>query len=78
MAACADAMYLRTRLIERKFNLVHQEWQFPAPFNVAPTQQVPILREVAGERRGANRALEADPVFRTGCGTQVFDHQRPY
>jgi hypothetical protein len=31
--------------IEREFYLVHQEWQFPSSFNVAPTQQVPILRE---------------------------------
>jgi len=39
--------------IEREFNLVHQEWQFPPSFNVAPTQQVPILREADGKRRGS-------------------------
>ena len=37
--------------IEREFNLVHQEWQFPSSFNVAPTQQVPILREIDGADR---------------------------
>jgi putative SOS response-associated peptidase YedK len=40
--------------IEREFNLVHQEWQFPSSFNVAPTQPVPILREIDGERRGSS------------------------
>jgi len=29
--------------IEREFNLVHAEWQFPASYNVAPTQSVPLF-----------------------------------
>ncbi len=52
-------------LIKREFNLVHQEWQFPALFDVAPTQQVPILRGVQGEQRSLpskNRSA------RTTCG----------
>jgi putative SOS response-associated peptidase YedK len=52
--------------IEREFNLVHQEWQFPASFNVAPTQQVPILREVAGGRRGATVRWGLIPFFARG------------
>ena len=40
--------------IEREFNLVHHEWQFPGSFNVAPTQSVPVVRIAAdGERAGA-------------------------
>ena len=39
--------------IEREFNLVRTEWQFPPSFNVAPTQSVPIVRTVEGTRRGA-------------------------
>jgi putative SOS response-associated peptidase YedK len=39
--------------IEREFNLAHTEWQFPPSYNVAPTQQVPIVRSVDGERQGA-------------------------
>jgi putative SOS response-associated peptidase YedK len=39
--------------IEREFNLVRTEWEFPASFNVAPTQEVPIVRvNEAGERTG--------------------------
>ena len=30
--------------IEREFNLVRAEWQFPASFNVAPTDDVPVVR----------------------------------
>ena len=37
--------------IEREFHLVRAEWKFPANFNVAPTQQVPVVREMDGERR---------------------------
>src|SRR5271170_726175 len=32
--------------IGRQFNLVHQEWKFPPSFNVAPTQEVPVIRVV--------------------------------
>lgn len=52
--------------IEREFNLVHQEWQFPSLFNVAPTQQVPILREVGGERRGSTVRWGLIPFFAKG------------
>lgn len=37
--------------IEREFNLVRHEWQFPPSYNVAPTQQVPVIRAVEGQQR---------------------------
>jgi putative SOS response-associated peptidase YedK len=52
--------------IEREFNLVHQEWQFPPSFNVVPTQQVPILREIHGERRGSTVRWGMIPFFARG------------
>jgi putative SOS response-associated peptidase YedK len=40
--------------IEREFTLVRHEWQFPASYNVAPTQDVPIVRvNEEGEPAGA-------------------------
>jgi putative SOS response-associated peptidase YedK len=33
--------------IEREFNLVNQEWQFPGSYNVALTQSVPVVRIAA-------------------------------
>jgi len=40
--------------IEREFNLVRAEWQFPPIYNVAPTQDVPVVRiNKAGERTGS-------------------------
>jgi hypothetical protein len=33
--------------IEREFNLVHYEWQFPPSFNVAPTQSASVVRIAA-------------------------------
>jgi putative SOS response-associated peptidase YedK len=39
--------------MEREFNLVRTEWRFPASYNVAPTQDVPIVRlNKDGERTG--------------------------
>ncbi len=40
--------------IEREFTLVRAEWQFPPSYNVAPTQNVPVVRmNKAGQRIGA-------------------------
>ena len=52
--------------IEREFNLVRTEWQFPASFNVAPTQLVPIVRSVDGERRGTRFRWGLIPFFAKG------------
>lgn len=52
--------------IEREFNLVRTEWQFPASYNVAPTQLVPIVRTVDGERRGALLRWGLIPYFAKG------------
>jgi putative SOS response-associated peptidase YedK len=42
--------------IEREFTLVRHEWQFPASYNVAPTQDVPIVRL---NKEGARTGLRA-------------------
>ena len=39
--------------MEREFNLVHAQWQFPANFNVAPSTHVPAVRFEEGAVRGA-------------------------
>jgi putative SOS response-associated peptidase YedK len=52
--------------IEREFNLVHTEWKFPANYNVAPTQQVPVIRYVDGERRGMTLRWGLVPFFAKG------------
>jgi putative SOS response-associated peptidase YedK len=39
--------------IEREFNLVRSEWQFPSSYNVAPTQNVPVIRSIEGNPHGA-------------------------
>lgn len=52
--------------IEREFNLVRTEWQFPASFNVAPTQPVPIVRTLKGERQGLRVRWGMVPFFAKG------------
>jgi putative SOS response-associated peptidase YedK len=52
--------------IEREFNLVRTEWQFPASFNVAPTQLVPIVRTLKGERQGLRVRWGLIPFFAKG------------
>jgi putative SOS response-associated peptidase YedK len=52
--------------IEREFNLVHTEWQFPPCYNVAPTQLVPIVRSVYGARQGVRVRWGLIPFFAKG------------
>ncbi len=52
--------------IEREFNLVRTEWQFPASFNVAPTQEVPVIRLREGRREGVRLRWGLIPFFAHG------------
>jgi putative SOS response-associated peptidase YedK len=53
--------------IEREFNLVRTEWQFPASYNVAPTQNVPVVRvNKIGERTGARLHWGLIPFWAKG------------
>ena len=52
--------------IEREFNLVHSEWQFPPCYNVAPTQPVPVVRGINGERQGLRLRWGLIPYFANG------------
>jgi putative SOS response-associated peptidase YedK len=52
--------------IEREFNLVRSEWQFPPSFNVAPTQSVPVIRSVEGARKGSLLRWGLIPFFAHG------------
>jgi putative SOS response-associated peptidase YedK len=56
--------------IEREFKLVRGEWQFPPSYNVAPTQLVPIVRTVDGERRGTRLRWGLIPFFARGLPTK--------
>jgi putative SOS response-associated peptidase YedK len=52
--------------IEREFTLVRHEWQFPASYNVAPTQQVPIVRAKHGGLEGLTVRWGLIPFFARG------------
>lgn len=52
--------------VEREFDLVHQEWQFPPSFNVAPTQTVPVIRAVDGRQQGSRLRWGLIPFFARG------------
>ena len=52
--------------IEREFNLAHTEWQFPSCYNVAPTQLVPVVRNIDGVRRGSRLRWGLIPYFAKG------------
>ena len=52
--------------IEREFNLVRTEWQFPPSYNVAPTQKVPIVRMVDDEPQGVRVRWGLIPFFAKG------------
>ena len=52
--------------IEREFNLVRTEWQFPPSYNVAPTQSVPVIRPVEGDAQGSRIRWGLIPFFAKG------------
>lgn len=52
--------------IEREFNLVRSEWQFPASYNVAPTQNVPVIRSVECKPHGSLLRWGLIPFFARG------------
>jgi putative SOS response-associated peptidase YedK len=52
--------------IEREFNLVHADWKFPASFNVAPTQEVPVVRIREAGRQGLRLRWGLIPFFAHG------------
>lgn len=52
--------------IEREFNLVRTEWQFPPSYNVAPTQQVPVIRAADGGLQGSLLRWGLIPFFAKG------------
>jgi putative SOS response-associated peptidase YedK len=60
--------------LEREFNLVRTEWQFPASYNAAPTQQVPVVRSVEGAARHAS-PLGSHTVLSQRRAAKVLDHQ---
>jgi len=52
--------------IERAFSVVKPWWRFDASYNVAPTQQVPVVRSAAGEREGVMLRWGLIPFFAKG------------
>jgi putative SOS response-associated peptidase YedK len=52
--------------IERAFSIVKPWWRFQASYNVAPTQQVPIVRTVKGLREGVLLRWGLVPFFARG------------
>jgi putative SOS response-associated peptidase YedK len=52
--------------IEREFNLVRTEWTFPASFNVAPSQNVPVIRNLDGAMKATTMRWGLVPYFAKG------------
>jgi putative SOS response-associated peptidase YedK len=53
--------------IEREFNLVRTEWQFPPSYNVAPTDDVPVVRvNKAGEHTSSRLRCGLIPFWAKG------------
>ncbi|GAC1306098.1 MAG: SOS response-associated peptidase [Steroidobacteraceae bacterium] len=52
--------------IEREFNLVRVAWQFPPSYNVAPTQNVPVIRPADGGLTGSLIRWGLIPFFAKG------------
>ena len=65
-AMCGRYVSPDDAVIEREFNLVRQEWQFPPSFNVAPTQKVPVIPSIEGQLIGSQIRWGLVPFFAKG------------
>jgi putative SOS response-associated peptidase YedK len=65
-AMCGRYVHPDESSLEREFNLVRTEWQFPASYNVAPTQLVPVIRSVEGTRQLSQVRWGLIPFFAKG------------
>jgi putative SOS response-associated peptidase YedK len=63
---CGRYVFPDEASVEREFNLVHSEWQFPPSYNVAPTQNVPVVRSVDGTPVGSLMHWGLIPFFARG------------
>jgi putative SOS response-associated peptidase YedK len=63
--------------IEREFNLVRAEWQFPISYNVAPTQNVPAVRVMDGKPQGVLLRWGLIPFWAHGIPPTVEGTKRP-
>jgi putative SOS response-associated peptidase YedK len=64
---CGRYVSLDEASIEREFNLVRAEWQFPPSYNVAPTDEVAVVRvNKAGERTGSRLRWGLIPYWSKG------------
>jgi putative SOS response-associated peptidase YedK len=52
--------------IEREFNLIRGEWRFPPSYNVAPTQEVPVVLRREGGLEGRRLRWGLIPFFARG------------
>ena len=52
--------------LEREFTLIKVRWPDYFSYNVAPTQQVPVVRSVNGEREGSMMRWGLIPFFAKG------------
>jgi putative SOS response-associated peptidase YedK len=52
--------------IEREFHLVRTAWQFPESYNVAPSQEVPVVRQEDGAACGRLLRFGLIPYFAAG------------
>lgn len=52
--------------IEREFNLIRTEWRFPTSYNVAPTQEVPVILRREGGLEGRRLRWGLIPFFARG------------
>lgn len=71
---CGRYVSLDEAAIEREFKLVHTEWQFPASFNVAPSQSVPVIRSVGGVRQASLMRWGLVPFFAKGVPGKFRTH----
>src|ERR1022692_4864989 len=65
-AMCGRYVTKDQAAIERAFSIVKPWWRFEASYNVAPSQQVPVVRSAEGDREGIMLRWGLVPFFAKG------------
>jgi putative SOS response-associated peptidase YedK len=78
---CGRYVTAQAAAFEKAVRLGKINWSFEASYNVAPTQQVPVVRYEDGESVGMmmrrdDDALGTDSLLCQGRAAEILDHQR--
>ena len=63
---CGRYVLKMLKALDEEFSIIHRTWNFEESYNIAPTQQVPVVLDVNGVRTGTMMRWGLIPFFARG------------